>query len=295
MRARVALATYARAPQLAPDDQLVPPALAALGVDSEPAVWSSTGVEWNAFDAVIIRSCWDYNLRFAEFLDWIDRLDAAGVELWNSPSIVRWNADKRYLLDLARRGVATVPTIVVPCGAGHEVESIVAAEGWTRFVIKPSVSLNGYETYALHSPLDDSARAAIAHVTAIGDALLQPFADEVSRDGEYSFTFIDGELSHATLKRAKAGEFRVQTVYGGSVEPIDAPAALSDQASHALGVLPQMPLYARVDGIARGSAFLLMELELIEPNLFLATATGAANRFAAAIARRLEGRERRSS
>ena len=126
-------------------------------------------------------------------------------------------------------------------------------------------------------------------------ALLQPFAEEVSRDGEYSFTFIDGELSHATLKRAKAGEFRVQTVYGGSVEPIDAPAALSDQASHALSVLSEMPLYARVDGIARGSAFLLMELELIEPNLFLAAATGAANRFAAAIVRRLEGRGRGSS
>ena len=135
----------------------------------------------------------------------------------------------------------------------------------------------------------------LARAAAIGDALLQPFAEEVSRDGEYSFTFIDGELSHATLKRAKAGEFRVQTVYGGSVEPIDAPAALSDQASHALSVLSEMPLYARVDGIARGSAFLLMELELIEPNLFLAAATGAANRFAAAIVRRLEGRGRGSS
>jgi glutathione synthase/RimK-type ligase-like ATP-grasp enzyme len=154
--------------------------------------------------------------------------------------------------------------------------------------------LNGYETYALRSPLEDSAHTAIARVTTTGDALLQPFAEEVSRDGEYSFTFIDGELSHATLKRAKAGEFRVQTVYGGSVEPIDAPAALSDQASHALSVLPEMPLYARVDGIARGSAFLLMELELIEPNLFLAAATGAANRFAAAIVRRLEGRPRKS-
>jgi glutathione synthase/RimK-type ligase-like ATP-grasp enzyme len=287
MRRRVALATYARTPDLAPDDQLLPPALAALGIDGRPAVWSANDVAWEAFDAVVIRSCWDYHVRFAAFLAWLDRLDAAGVTVWNSPALVRWNADKRYLLDLARRGVATVPTIVVPCGGGRDVEAIVGAEGWNRFVIKPSVSLNGYETYALALPLDDAARAAITHVTSLGDALLQPFADEVPRDGEYSFTFIDGELSHASLKRTKRGEFRVQASYGGSVERTDAPAELGNQASHALGALPGVPLYARVDGIARGNDFLLMELELIEPNLFLAQSNDAATRFAAAIARRL--------
>jgi glutathione synthase/RimK-type ligase-like ATP-grasp enzyme len=284
---RIALATYRRAPRLAADDELLPPALASLGITAEPVVWSNDSATWSDFDAVVVRSCWDYHLQFAEFLAWLARLDAEGIAVWNSSPLVRWNADKRYLLDLARRGVATIPTMIVPRGRGCDVESLAIAEGWTRFVLKPTVSASGYETYALRTPLDDAAREAIAKVTAIGDALLQPFVEEVPRYGEYSFTFIDGAFSHATLKRATPGEFRVQTEHGGSVEPVDAPRALVEQATHALKVLPETPLYARVDGIARGSAFLLMELELIEPNLFLGEASGAAERLAAAIDRRV--------
>jgi glutathione synthase/RimK-type ligase-like ATP-grasp enzyme len=284
---RIALATYSRAPRLAADDQLLPPALASLGITAEPVVWSNDSATWSDFDAVVVRSCWDYHLQFAEFLAWLARLDAEGIAVWNSSPLVRWNADKRYLLDLARRGVATIPTMIVPRGRGCDVESLAIAEGWTRFVLKPTVSASGYETYALRTPLDDAAPEAIAKVTAIGDALLQPFVEEVPRYGEYSFTFIDGAFSHATLKRATPGEFRVQTEHGGSVELVDAPRALVEQATHVLKVLPETPLYARVDGIARGSAFLLMELELIEPNLFLGEASGAAERLAAAIDRRV--------
>jgi len=286
---RVALATYASTPHLAPDDQLLPPALASLGINAEPAIWSDDSEPWREFDAVVIRSCWDYHLHFADFLAWLARLETAGVTVWNSPPLIRWNADKRYLLDLARRGVATIPTMIVPHGRATDVEPFAIAEGWQRFVLKPTVSASGYETHALSTPIDDAAYDAIARVTAIGDALLQPFVDEVSRHGEYSFTFIDGEFSHATLKRAAPREFRVQTEHGGSVEPVNASRVLIEQATHVLQALPETPLYARVDGIARGSAFLLMELELIEPNLFLGESSGAAERLAAAIARRLSG------
>jgi len=284
---RIALATYERAPALAPDDQLLVPALATFDVDAAPLVWSNSDAPWEDFDTVIIRSCWDYHLRFGEFLSWLDRLGVSGVAVWNSSLLVRWNAQKRYLLDLAQRGVATIPTMIVPRGGADDVASIVDAEGWTKFVLKPAVSASGYETYALETPLTADAIETIARVTALGDVLLQPFAIEVARDGEYSFTFIDGEFSHATLKRATPGEFRVQTEHGGSVERVDASAALVAQAEHVLRVLPERPLYARVDGIARGRAFLLMELELIEPNLFLGENDGAADRFARAIVDRL--------
>ena len=289
MSPRIALATYERAPNLAPDDRLIGPALALFGVRAEPVIWSSDGVVWKDFDAVIIRSCWDYHLRFPEFVSWLDRLDTTGIHVWNSSSLVRWNAHKRYLLDLAQRGVATIPTVIVPRGRPNDVAAIVDAEGWTRFVLKPAVSASGHETHALRSPLSDDALATIARVTSSGDALLQPFAEEIARDGEYSYTFIDGDFSHATLKRAQTetGEFRVQTEHGGSVDPVDAPAALIEQAARVLSVLSERPLYARVDGIARGSAFLLMELELIEPNLFLAESDGAVDRLARAIVSRL--------
>src|SRR5690348_12778064 len=104
MRPRIALATYERAPSLAPDDQLLIPALGAAGIDAEAAVWSDAAVVWETFDGVVIRSCWDYHLRYGQFREWLERLDASRLPLWNPLSLVVWNSHKRYLLDLAQRG-----------------------------------------------------------------------------------------------------------------------------------------------------------------------------------------------
>jgi glutathione synthase/RimK-type ligase-like ATP-grasp enzyme len=265
------------------------PVLASLGIDAEPVVWSSRATVWTAFDAIVVRSCWDYHLHCEAFHAWLDRLEQGGVVVWNSPATLRWNADKRYLLDLDARGVATIPTRIVQRGRLGEVERIVAQEGWPRFVIKPAVSASGFETYALDAPIDPSARDTIARVVSVGDVLVQPFAPEIPRDGEISFMFFDGEYSHATLKCAATvtGEFRVQTEHGGSVESFAPPAELIEQAARIFTTLPEVPLYARVDGIAREGKFVLMELELIEPNLFFGFAPGSAERMGQAIARRL--------
>lgn len=288
-RPHVALATFERIPDLSFGDSLLPQALAAHGIDAEPVVWSNPGADWRAFDAVVIRSCWDYHLHLEAFRQWLDHLEGLGVPVWNPPSLVRWNVDKRYLLDLARRGVATIPTMVVPRGNPGDVEEIARAEGWERFVVKPVVSASGYETHALRTPLGDDAREVIARVLSLSDVLVQPFAAEVGRDGEYSFTFLDGRFSHATLKRAAPGEFRVQAEHGGSDRPIQPSAHLVAQAERVLRALFDFPtpLYARVDGIERQQAFLLMELELIEPNLYLENSAGAAAAFAEGVARRL--------
>jgi glutathione synthase/RimK-type ligase-like ATP-grasp enzyme len=283
----VALATYDQAPGLAPDDRLLLPALDAAGVDARCVVWSNADAPWQSFDAVIIRSCWDYHLRIGAFLDWLDHLDQLGIRVFNPPALVRWNANKRYLVDLAGRGAATVPTRIVPAGHASDVERLLACEGWTHAVIKPAVSASGYETYAIRAPLDSGDRAHVERVASAGDALLQPFADEIPRDGELSFIFFDGAFSHAAIKRAGGSEFRVQTEHGGSVAAIEPPSDLVRQAGAMIALLPEAPLYARVDGIARDGAFLLMELELIEPNLFFEYRSGAAEMFAAAVARRL--------
>jgi glutathione synthase/RimK-type ligase-like ATP-grasp enzyme len=287
MRPRVALATYDRAPQLAPDDRLILPALTACAVTAEAVVWTDASVQWAAFDAVIIRSCWDYHLQLDAFVAWLGSLAGLGVRVFNTPPLVRWNANKRYLLDLAQRGVATIPTVIVPRGRTGDVEAIVTAEGWPHFVIKPAVSASGYDTYAMRVPLDPASRALVERVTATGDTLLQPFAEEVRSTGEFSLMFIDGAFSHAALKRAAGGEFRVQTEHGGTVDPIAVEPTLIDQAARVLSALPETPLYARVDGIVRDDAFLLMELELIEPNLFFDTHVGAVEEFAKAVVRRL--------
>lgn len=288
MKRRVALATYGRAPALAPDDQLMVPALEALDVLAEPVVWSSHAL-WTAFDAVVIRSCWDYHLHSDAFRAWLASLETAGVPLWNPAPIVRWNSDKRYLIELEERGVPTIHTEIIRRGRVSEIEGVVAKNGWTRFVIKPAISASGFETYALNTPLDEFSRATISRVASSGDVLVQPFAEEIPEDGELSFTFLDGEFSHAALKRAAVatGEFRVQTEHGGTVERTSPPDHLIEQAAHSLAVLPTMPLYARVDGIVRDDQFVLMELELIEPNLFLDLESTAPGRMARGIVHRL--------
>ena len=285
---RVALATYESAPGLAPDDRPLIPALDGVGIRAEPAVWSDRSVEWESYDAVVIRSCWDYHLRVAEFFSWLDRLESAGVRVCNPPGLVRWNADKRYLLDLARRGVPTIPTMIALRGRPRDVEAIVHAEGWRRVVVKPAISASGYETHCLEGPFDDAARETIARVAGLSHVLVQPFVEEIPRDGELSFTFIDGRFSHAAIKRARPGEFRVQTEHGGSVETTTVDASLIEQAGRVLAAIEDVPLYARVDGVVRESDLLLMELELIEPNVFLGARAGAVDDFAAAIRARLD-------
>ncbi len=287
MKPRIALATYEAAPSLAPDDQLLLPALARAGIDAEPAVWSDDTVTWETFDGVVIRSCWDYHLRAAEFSAWLERLDASRLPVWNSVGLVQWNANKRYLVDLAARGVPTLATRILPCGAVHDIDAAFAAVGTPRVVIKPAVSASGYETHALAAPLSADDRAIVERVVNAGDTLVQPFAEEIPRDGELSFMFLDGAFSHAAIKRASGTEFRVQTEHGGSVAPIVGDPTLVEQAARVLAALPEVPPYARVDGIDRGGTFLLMELELIEPNLFLALGDGAADRLAAALGLRL--------
>jgi glutathione synthase/RimK-type ligase-like ATP-grasp enzyme len=285
-RPRVALATYEKAPRLAPDDRGLIPALERAGVDAVATVWSRDR-EWDFFDAVIIRSCWDYHRRAGEFLAWLDRLSANRIPTWNSPDLIRWNSDKQYLLELARRGIATVPTVVLTRPSVDEVVDAATTRGWSRFVVKPAVSASGYETHAVDAPLDEEAVARVARAVAVGHVLVQPFVDEVANHGEYSFTFIDGDVSHVAIKRAGNGEFRVQTEYGGSVTRVDAPAELTTQAAAALASLPETPLYARVDGVVRDTTLVVTELELIEPNLFLEHAPGASDRLARAIADRL--------
>jgi glutathione synthase/RimK-type ligase-like ATP-grasp enzyme len=203
---------------------------------------------------------------------------------------VRWNADKHYLVDLAARGIVTVPTRIVsgdPSDGIDQVAGVATAEGWPRFVVKPTVSASGYETHALVLPLDADARAAIRRVTSLGETIVQPFIDEIPTDGELSLVFFDGVFSHAAIKRSRSGEFRVQTEHGGTVAPIDVVPALVAEAVKVIRSLDETPLYARVDGVGDERSFRLMELELIEPHVFLASAPGAADRFADAIVRRL--------
>jgi glutathione synthase/RimK-type ligase-like ATP-grasp enzyme len=280
---RVALATSI---PLTPSDQQLLAPLHALGFSAEPVMWSDPAIEWTEYAAVVIRSCWDYHHRINEFLDWIGRLETARVPVINTASTVRWNASKTYLTELGARGVPIPPTIVVRRGAtDREAAPAIAALPSTDVVIKPAVSATAYETWRATVPLDPVDTARLRALTARGDVIVQSFVREIATSGELSFVFFDGVYSHAARKLPRQGDFRVQADHGGLLEITDAPAEIIRQAQAIVRHAPSVPTYARVDGVVIGGVFTLMELELIEPELYLSQVGAAAPRFAAAIAR----------
>lgn len=274
-------------PNLYEDDLLLVPALAELGIDSRPAIWSDGAIDWLGFDAVVMRTPWDYFVRLEEFRVWLDARIQSGVLLCNSGEILDWNFDKRYLQDLAAAGVAVVPTIVVPRGGRPDIVALARPRGWDDIVIKPTISGGGYRTHRFRLEDAGNFRDEIAQTVLDRGLLIQPFLSEIQTAGELSLLFFDGAYSHAVLKRPKEGDYRVQFQFGGTDETVEAREEWIAQARACVDAAPGLPVYARVDGVIVDGAFVLMELEIFEPLMFLARHPEAPMRFARAIARRL--------
>lgn len=280
----IALATCEDLPGLDPDDGALLEALDERGLDPRPAIWSDPSVEWSAFDLCLIRSVWDYFHRPAEFLDWVGRAGAA-VEMWNPPEMVRWNAHKSYLRDLEETGVPCIPTAWAERGARVELAELLHRRGWEDAIVKPAVAGGSLGLHRI-TELEPAQRHLNALLDA-GDVMVQPFLDSIA-GGELSIVCIDGEPSHAVRKTPREGDIRVQPEHGGIVERAEPRAEELGLARYVLGALPHPALYARVD-LVRGDDGepLLIEVECIEPRLFLGDDGGAAARVADAVAARL--------
>jgi glutathione synthase/RimK-type ligase-like ATP-grasp enzyme len=262
-------------------------ALDEIGIDSRPAVWSDASIDWLAFDALVFRTPWDYFSRLDEFRPWLDARIRSGVRMINAREIIEWNFDKRYLRDLAAAGVSVIPTVVVKRGEEADVEALAREQGWEEIVIKPSISGSAYLTHRFR--LEDAAkhRDDVGMILRDRDLLIQPFLPEIMSDGELSLLFFDGVFSHAIRKRAKQGEYRVQFDYGGTNENAEVSDEWIEGARACIAAAPALPTYARVDGVIQKGKFVLMELEIFEPLLFLARHPEAPARFARAIERQL--------
>ena len=280
---RIALATYAKLPTLNDDDRLLVPALAALGVTAVPAVWDSAEVCWDEFQGVLIRSSWDYHLRASEFLAWIGRLERAAVAVWNPGALLRWNHHKRYLRDLAAHGVATVPTRWLPRGEPVDLPALLADAGWREAVVKPAVSASAFGTWRTAPDTAAGEQSRLDELLRGGDVMVQPLLSEVADAGEWSLLFLGRQFSHAVLKRPASGDYRVQWEFGGSAVSAAPPGHLIADAERVIAAVPGDPVYARVDGVERAGRLVLMELELIEPHLFLGWDAHAAGRLASAL------------
>jgi glutathione synthase/RimK-type ligase-like ATP-grasp enzyme len=285
---QVALVTCEAFPNLYEDDLLLVTALDEIGIHSRPAIWSDASIDWLAFEALIIRSPWDYFRRPVEFRGWLDDRIASGVRMINSREILDWNFDKRYLLDLAATGISLVPTIIVPQGESPDIVALARAKGWEDIVIKPTISGGGYRTYRFR--FDDANRYhdEIAGILLDRGLLIQPFVPEILSEGELSLLFFDGLFSHAVCKRPKEGDYRVQFQFGGSNKTVEVRDEWIEEARACIAAAPALPVYARVDGVIQNGQFLLMELEVFEPLMFLARHPDSPGRFARAIQRSAE-------
>jgi glutathione synthase/RimK-type ligase-like ATP-grasp enzyme len=282
---KVALATCASVPDLTEDDRLLLHEIARRGVDVRPAVWDKPEVTWPAFDHIVIRSCWDYHRRLPQFLAWLDRLQDHGVSVWNPVPLLRVNAHKSYLQELEAAGLPVVPTAWLQRGTDLELGSLLHERGWAQAVIKPTVSASAFRTWRVSArdTARDETRRAFRELVGESDVLVQPFLPEIEREGEWSFVFLGGAFSHAVLKRPAAGDFRVQAEFGGSVLVQTPPTSAISQARAIADYFRGPWAYARVDAVLAGGGLTVMEVELIEPQLFLACHPMAAKRFADAI------------
>jgi len=277
---RIALrvATCKVLPEPDPDQAPLAAALAAGGFAAELLGWDDPAVDWDAPIPTILRSTWNYPAATAAFVAWLDRASAA-APLINPPAVVRANLNKRYLLALAARGVAVVPTTLVERGTVCELAAIAAP----RIVIKPEIGTASLGTRRF-ATADPAAAAHLAALTTHGAALIQPYLASVEDYGERSLIWIDGELSHAVRKTPR---------FSGDDERIDGPFPIADDeravAEAALAPIADQILYGRID-LARDDRGqpMVMELELIEPSLFFAHRPGSAARYVAALRRYLQ-------
>ena len=279
MEKRIALVTCSNYPKLTESDRLLAAALTDAGTQPMAVDWRDESARWREFDLAVLRSTWDYHLYPDEFSSWIDQV-AMATHLVNSAPLVRWNCNKRYLEELRQRGVPLLPFVLV------EPESPVPLQTpgpWpqTDIVVKPLVGASAWQIVRTHrSRLQDVVTPELRR----HGYLVQAYGQEIEQ-GEYSIIFFDGQFSHAVLKKPKSGDFRTQPELGASQTIVRPPGSILGEAAVVLDALPEQPTYARIDGIVQNGHFVLMEAELIEPELFFRLAPAAAHSLATVLLR----------
>ncbi|WP_345292440.1 hypothetical protein [Kangiella marina] len=269
---KIAIASCFDLPDWEKDDLPFFRALEANGIEYQILPWDSD-TDWHQFDACLLRTTWDYQDRFEEFMGWVDRVSTQ-TQLINPTAIIRWNSHKRYLQELQHAGITIAPSEWLLKGKLYNIEKLMQQHGWKKGFIKPLVGANARECLPFENTAEGIAEAQkhADRLTPTEDLVLQPYLSNVESFGETSGIFFAGEYSHGTRKVPVKGDFRVQDDYGAS----DYPYQLSDEerelAQKAIAYVTKtisLPLYARVDFLHhKDGAVYVNEVELIEPSLF---------------------------
>ena len=255
----------------------------ALGWSIDTIPWRTVSVDWEQYDAVYICTPWDYLDDLDLFLNLLDDVDSSSAVLVNDMALVRWTIPKTYLRDLESRGAAIVPSIWYHEFDPDKLSGFFDAHEAERIIVKPVVSNNAHHTFLLEMPVPASLVRELEETFGTRPFVVQPFIENVQAEGEFSLFFFSNEFSHAILKTPKQEDFRVQEEYGARIISTEPESALLETAARILQLVDPMPVYARCDFI-RGpdGRFLLMELEVIEPSLYLRMDSESPRRFARA-------------
>lgn len=270
------------------EDRLVQEALERRGLRCIRLDWADPHFDWRTTRLALFRTTWDYFHRFAEFSQWLDRVSTQ-TQLLNPAELVRWNIDKHYLLDLQARGVHIPPTVIIHKGASTSLARLHEEQGWRETVLKPTVSGAARHTYRLGEHNLAGHEAIFQELIAVEDMMLQPFQHNVVKQGEAALMVFGGRFSHAILKVARPGDFRVQDDFGGTVHPYAPSEEEIAFAEQAVAACSPLPVYARVDLFRDNDGLLAVgELELVEPELWFRFHPQAADQLAEAVKSRLQ-------
>ena len=254
------------------EDQVLVSILDEIAVDYKFEIWSDTTVDWSQYTCLLLKSPWDYFDRYEEFLAWCKQIQDLGIPVYNDMETVIWNSDKKYLKEIEEKGFPIVKTKFLEKGeSAADVYTCFALYDVQELIIKPTVSGGAKHTLKIKLRDFETMKGQIDNLLREEAFMVQPFVEEIVEIGEYSYIFFNGKFSHAVLKSAKSGDFRVQHFFGGEITAIQPSRAELVYPESLVEAFAKDTLYARVDGVWRRDEFLLMELELIEPYLFLFT------------------------
>lgn len=282
----IVLATSRESPDTTASDRLYAAALERHGCRVAAAPWDGPREAFTGADAVVLRSTWGYYRALDAFRDWTEAT-AAATRLFNPIGLVRWNLRKDYIGKLAAAGVRVPRSFVVACDTAA-IERVFAETGWDRAVVKPASGASGHSVELVErGTLAQQVAGLSGEARAVG-VVVQEFLPEIA-EGELSLVYFDGVFSHAIRKRPPPGEFRSNSRYGPARSAEVPPSEVAGQGADCLAALPEMPLYARVDGVVRAGTLIVIEVEVLEPALFMEFDPASAERFAGATLRRLQG------
>jgi glutathione synthase/RimK-type ligase-like ATP-grasp enzyme len=251
--------------ELFEEDKLLLRGFRSQGWDAEPMVWSQSEVDWSRFDVALIRSTWDYLDEQGLFLRVLSQIEASSCKLFNPLDAVRWNIDKHYLFDLEKWGVPIIPTLLASTVEADAIRKRFSSRQIDSVILKPTVGLAGSYTYRVSLDELNDKLMALHDEDADREYLVQPFIEDVITEGEWSFIYFNGQLSHVLLKKPAPNDYRVQGIYGGTIQTADPSPQDLLQAEAVIAKLPFDILYARLDFVRVAGQLAVIEVELIEP------------------------------